>query len=229
VVDRRPPSAAARDPGAGVRAALVPGVLALLPEYAGLEDPVAALRAACHAAVAWVAEEGPVEVVGTAQGRRVGEAMVAALPTLRGSRQARPPTGARPPTRWSSSERRRAPVETPSADRPAWAAGVSTSSTTGAEGSTIGGLVVVGNGSAKRGEGSPGYVDSRAVGFDDDLGARLRAGDLAGIDHDLARELWADTAALDELALVLPAGCPGTVDLEDDPYGVQYWVVRWQW
>ena len=226
-----------------MRAALVPGVLALLPEYAGLEDPVAALRAACHAAVAWVAEEGPVEVVGTAQGRRVGEALVEALPTLRGSRQARPPMGARPPTRWSSSERRRAPVETPLADRPAWAAGVSTSSTTGVESSTtgvessttgverstIGGLVVVGNGSAKRGEGSPGYVDSRAVGFDDDLGARLRAGDLAGIDHDLARELWADTAALDELALVLPAGCPGTVDLDDDPYGVQYWVVRWQW
>ena len=36
------------------RVVLVPGVLALLPEYAGLEDPVAELRAACLAAVAWL-------------------------------------------------------------------------------------------------------------------------------------------------------------------------------
>ncbi|WP_395657332.1 hypothetical protein [Nocardioides sp.] len=72
-------------------------------------------------------------------------------------------------------------------------------------------------------------MDERAVGFDADLGARLRAGDLASIDHDLAHELWADTLALDELAAVLPPGCPGTVDLEADPYGVQYWVVRWEW
>ena len=90
-------------------------------------------------------------------------------------------------------------------------------------------MVVVGNGSAKRGEGSPGYVDARAVGFDAELGARLRAGDLGGIDHELAAELWADTTALDELAAVLPAGCAGTVDYEDDPFGVQYWVVRWEW
>lgn len=39
LVDRRPPPAATRDPGAGVRAVLVPGVLALLPEYAGLQTP----------------------------------------------------------------------------------------------------------------------------------------------------------------------------------------------
>ena len=89
--------------------------------------------------------------------------------------------------------------------------------------------MVVGNGSAKRGEASPGYVDERAVGFDAGLGARLRAGELAGIDHELGRELWADTAALEELAAVLPAGCAATVDLEDDPYGVQYWVMRWEW
>ena len=43
----------------GARAVLVPGVLALLPEYAGLEDPVADLRAACERAVAWLGADGP--------------------------------------------------------------------------------------------------------------------------------------------------------------------------
>ena len=36
------------------RVVLVPGVLALLPEYAGIEDPVAELRAAALDAVAWL-------------------------------------------------------------------------------------------------------------------------------------------------------------------------------
>ena len=57
VVDRGAASAAAGDPGPDpMRVALVPGVLAFLPEYAGLEDPVAEVRAASVAAAAWVAE-----------------------------------------------------------------------------------------------------------------------------------------------------------------------------
>ena len=56
----------------------MPGVLALLPEYAGLTDPVADLRAACLQAVAWLGEAGPVEVVGSPQGRRVAEALLEA-------------------------------------------------------------------------------------------------------------------------------------------------------
>lgn len=60
------------------RVVLVPGVLALLPEYAGLVDPVAGLRAACLAAVSWLAEAGPVTVVADPQGRRVAEHLLAA-------------------------------------------------------------------------------------------------------------------------------------------------------
>jgi hypothetical protein len=48
---------------------LVPGVLALLPEYAGIEDPVAELRAACLAAVGRLGRE--VTVLADAQGARV--------------------------------------------------------------------------------------------------------------------------------------------------------------
>ena len=58
------------------RVVLVPGVLALLPEYAGLEDPVADLRAACLAAVSWLTD--PVEVVADEQGARVADHLLAA-------------------------------------------------------------------------------------------------------------------------------------------------------
>jgi hypothetical protein len=51
------------------RAVLVPGVLALLPEYAGIEDPVAELRAACLSAVGWLGSE--VAVLADGQGARV--------------------------------------------------------------------------------------------------------------------------------------------------------------
>jgi hypothetical protein len=51
------------------RVVLVPGVLALLPEYAGIEDPVAGLRAACLEAVGWLGSE--VTVLADAQGARV--------------------------------------------------------------------------------------------------------------------------------------------------------------
>jgi hypothetical protein len=51
------------------RVVLVPGVLALLPEYAGLEDPVAELRAAAVAAVGWLGRE--VTVLADGQGARV--------------------------------------------------------------------------------------------------------------------------------------------------------------
>ncbi|GAA3828537.1 hypothetical protein [Nocardioides panacisoli] len=54
--------------------ALVPGVLALLPEYASIEDPVPDLRAACLDAVAAL---GPrVRVLGTGSGERVGRHLV---------------------------------------------------------------------------------------------------------------------------------------------------------
>ena len=57
----------------GVKVALVPGVLALLPSYAGRVDPVAELRAAALAAVEWLGAD--VQVVADPQGLRVAEAL----------------------------------------------------------------------------------------------------------------------------------------------------------
>ncbi|HEX5862062.1 MAG TPA: hypothetical protein VFY58_09480 [Nocardioides sp.] len=170
------------------RVVLVPGTLALLPDYASIEDPVTELRTACRAAVRWLAEAGPVFVLAGDQGRRVAEHLVA---EAGGS------------TRPGSS----------SGDLPAADAAV----------------LVVGNGSARRTEKAPGHFDERAAGFDDALGRCLeepRPDALRAVDRELARELWADLDAVVELAR-LPDLSLVQVDYDDDPFGVQYWVIRW--
>jgi hypothetical protein len=166
------------------RVVLVPGVLALLPEYAGQVDPVAELRAVCVDAVRWLT--GPVAVVADPQGRRVAEHLLA---EARGFETLAPqPAG--PPS-----------------------------------------YLVVGNGSACRTEKAPGHLDERAAGFDEALGKALVGVDLAalrGTDQALARELWAATGTFPELAEVLQPGARVRVDYDDAPYGVQYWVIRWE-
>ncbi|WP_028658516.1 hypothetical protein [Nocardioides insulae] len=58
------------------RIALVPGALALLPEYASRTDPVAPLRRACLDAVAWLGPD--VRVVASPQGERVAGSLLSA-------------------------------------------------------------------------------------------------------------------------------------------------------
>ncbi|MCZ4500162.1 MAG: hypothetical protein JWQ74_2717 [Marmoricola sp.] len=160
-----------------MRLVIVPSALALLPEYASTVDPVAEVRAATEAAVAWLVADAPAACRGT----------------------------------------------TPSAKR------------IGAEllGESHGsgpGLLVVANGSATRSEKAPGHLDERAAGFDAAIGKALADGDLralADLDLDLAAELWApDAAAFRGLSGFTPASTQ--VDYDDAPYGVQYWVVRYE-
>lgn len=161
------------------RVALVPGCLALLPEYTSLDDPVAELRAACLAAVAWLGED--VRVIAGSQGTRVGSALLAEV-------------GA-------------APVSSGEAA-----------------------YLVVGNGSACRSEKAPGHLDPRAAGFDDLLDIALVKPDpdaLAALDLRLADELWADVGPIMEAAGLLRGAETVAVDYDDDPYGVRYWVARW--
>jgi hypothetical protein len=170
------------------RVVLVPGTLALLPEYPSLEDPVAELRTACRDAVAWLVEAGPVMILADDQGRRIGEHLVSEA-------------GGSPRVRRSPDDlwEREATV------------------------------LAVGNGSACRTEKAPGHLDERAAMFDAGLGSCLRNGRsdaLAAIDRELAHELWASVDAIVELARG-PELSLVQVDYDDDPYGVQYWVVRW--
>lgn len=64
-----------------MRTALVPGVPALLPAYASIEDPVAPLRAACLAAVGRLGPRVRVQASGASDGSgvRVGAALVRAV------------------------------------------------------------------------------------------------------------------------------------------------------
>jgi hypothetical protein len=178
------------------RVVLVPGVLALLPEYAGLVDPVPELRAACLAAVAWLAEGGPVTVVADPQGERVARALLEA----------------------AGVSTRSAPGGL--AAQPAGAAGGGAA------------YLVVANGSARRAERAPGHLDERAATFDDALEKALRGPDpqaLASIDAALGAELLAgNVAGLVALGELVTSGYDVTVDYADDPFGVQYWVMRWQ-
>ncbi|ABL83652.1 MULTISPECIES: hypothetical protein [unclassified Nocardioides] len=167
-----------------MRVVLVPGVLALLPEYAGLEDPVPELRAACVAAVRWLGAD-PV-VLADPQGERVGRALLTQA-------------GGAPATGTGAGTVADAPPAR---------------------------VLVVGNGSAKRTEKAPGFLDERAAAFDAALGASLRAG-RPEVDAGLAAELWASVAGIERLAGLGDLG-PAQVDYDDDPFGVQYWVLRWQ-
>ncbi|WP_347565675.1 hypothetical protein [Nocardioides sp. IC4_145] len=151
---------------------LVPGALALLPEYASQVDPVAELRAAALAAVRWLGPEAAV--LGDTQGERVAAALMGAAGVRRGGTAA---------------------------------------------------YLVVGNGSAKRSEKAPGHLDERSFGFDAALGDALVAGDLSGVDWSLADELWASVDGLRRASPLVSGSA--AVDYADDPYGVQYWVMRW--
>lgn len=160
--------------------ALVPGVPALLPSYASIDDPVADLRAACRVAVAGL---GPrVRVLASGAGLRVARSLLAH-------------TGAEEVT------------------------GDAT------------GVLVVGNGSAKRTAQAPGHLDERAEVFDNDLRRALLEplpAALAALDDGLADEMWADVAAIRALGDLLTPASRAEVSYDDAPYGVQYWVVAWR-
>ena len=154
------------------RVALVPGVLALLPRYAGLVDPVADLRAACLGAVGWLGEE--VTVLADQQGGRVAAHLLAV-------------------THRSHPERS---------------------------------FLVVGNGSARRDERAPGHLDESAFRFDRDLFSWL-SGDGPPLDLELGDRMLASMTGFALLAERVPSRGRPEVDYDDDPFGVQYWVMRW--
>lgn len=94
-------------------------------------------------------------------------------------------------------------------------------------------LLVMGDGSACRTEKAPGYLDERAEAYDAAVARALGGADvlaLAGLDPDLAEELWvAGRAAWQVLAGAADgAGLEGRLVYEDAPYGVGYFVAVWR-
>ncbi|MFD8596496.1 hypothetical protein ACFV1L_16005 [Kitasatospora sp. NPDC059646] len=95
------------------------------------------------------------------------------------------------------------------------------------------GLLVMGDGSARRSVKAPGYLDERAEGHDRAVAAALAAADaraLAALDADLSAELLADGRAPWQVLAGAADGVRlgGELRYEDAPYGVGYLVASWR-
>lgn len=216
--------------------ALCPHPPLLLPGLTGATDPVADLRAACRDAVGVLLTGGPgrVHLVGAdgpsvdaasfapgahrpaATADRAGALSAAPLPLLVGRALL---AGAG----WTGPVTEHAvPGSSAVADRVAFGRQLS------AGGDPV---LVLGDGSARRGVKAPGYLDERAVPFDAAVLAALRAADtatLAQVDDDTAAELLAAGAvAWHVLAGLLDGLPPAQVRYADDPFGVAYVVATW--
>ena len=98
-------------------------------------------------------------------------------------------------------------------------------------------LLVMGDGSAKRTRNSPGFVDDRAVGYDDAVVNAFEKADvdaLLALAPEPARELWvAGRPAWQVLAGASRAACAtgasvtSQVRYDAAPYGVGYFVADW--
>lgn len=193
----------------------IPSPPLLLPGVTG--RPVAEveeLRAACLAALGQLRDEAPSEVVvvGAAEPRWTADRPLAELVarTLLGQ------AGCEVPIRAVAIEPQLAPDACLALGR------------------TLAGshLLVVADGSARRGVKAPGYLDERAAPFDQRILDALRAGDpagLAGLDARLAAELMvAGRAAWQVMAGAAEGGqWQSEMHYQGDPFGVFYPVAIW--
>jgi len=94
-------------------------------------------------------------------------------------------------------------------------------------------LLAMGDGSARRGVGAPGYDDPRALSYDQSIERALAAADLdalRGLDPALAAELMvAGRAPWQVLAAAAAGGTwRATMEYSDAPHGVAYFVASWE-
>jgi hypothetical protein len=184
---------------------VLPTPRALLPPRS-LVDPVSELRAACHAAVASLPQQQPVIVLATPVSKANAD---------RGITE---PLGHR-------VARSLSVVFEPQLALP-YAAAALLELTEPAT------LLVMADGSACRGEKAPGHLHPDAIAFDDRIESALRSGDaatLAALDPDLGEELWCEGVpgfrVLGEVARERHVSAE--VSYADAPYGVAWWVARW--
>lgn len=94
------------------------------------------------------------------------------------------------------------------------------------------GLLVLGEGSARRSLKAPGYLDERAEDFDRAAARGLAladaGGELAAMDDELAFELMASgRAPWQVLSAAAAGGLEAELLYQDAPYGVGYFVASW--
>lgn len=226
-----------------VSAVVCPHPPLLLRELSGAEDAVPDLRAACRVALATALDASPdlVVVVGGAEDSGAWDPSLPVDVRSFGTPAAPPVTEALPlslgvATRlldeagWEGRRELHALAwdATPEAvARLARQVGA-------VEGRAV--LLVMADGSTRRGEKAPGYLDERAFAFDDAIGSALETGDaaaLAGLDVGLAEELMvlgrASLGVLGEAATAQGGPSRTRVLYRHDPYGVMYTVAQWAW
>ncbi len=222
-------------------AALCPWPPLLVRELTGADPVLPELRDACAAAVAALLAGGPDVVAVVAPGPATttwpsdGQLNVAAFggrppagTGVRDGRPALPPAAGMgaylldqaayrgPRVIWTVSE-----GETPAGCRKLGAELAATGRRTA--------LLVLGDGSARRGAKAPGAFDERAAGFDAEVERAVRAADLdalLAVDPVVARDLMATgRPAWQVLAGALAGVAPAAqVRYADDPFGVMYLV-----
>ncbi len=178
--------------------AVVPSTLMLLPEYAGIEDPVPDLRATTLAAVAWLVEHHPAEVSVLAGGSRPDNVARGAVASAgeRVGRQLLLDAG----------------FGGRVVDRAAGLLVV-------ANGSACRSEKAPGHLDVRSAAFDDGIERALRAGV-----PKL----LRDLDEALGRELWApDVSAFRELGSLVDEPVAAVLDHADDPFGVQYWVARW--
>lgn len=220
--------------------ALCPHPPLLLRELTGREDVAAELRAACLDAVARLLATGPREVVvlgghdsggpvdpglpldvrsfGTTHPRVAGPALPLSLGV--GRRLLDESGWSGPTTMTALAWDAEAGALDPLAEELAGRSGVA--------------VLLLGDGSARRGEKAPGFLDERAFGFDDAIAQALARGDapaLRDLDARLARELMVGGRSV--LRLLGRLGerrglAEAALLHRSDPFGVSYLVASWE-
>ena len=238
-------------------AALCPAPPLLARELTGADPVVPALRRACLDAAAALIADGPdlVAVVGVAAETRAwppdGQLDLSPYaPTLRAAQQASAagpvpagPMPARPVPALplplglgvrlldQAGYQGRRELHSVSDEEPAAACAALGARLAGASARVA--VLVMADGTARRGLKAPGYIDDRSVPFDAEVERAVRAGDLTALlalDPVLARELMATGRAGWQVLAGAMNGVRPAVEIRycDDPFGVAYLVASLQ-
>ena len=223
-----------------VAAALCPAPPLLVRELTGADLVAADLRAACLEAVAELIVAGPevIAVVGPAEQTRTWDGAssldLARFAPGAGTRSRQDRSPGLPPAlgvgAWLlgqagyTGERL---LQSVAADEPSGrCSGLGTSL---ARSRAQVSLLVMADGSARRGLKAPGYLDERSAGFDADVEQAVRTGRLdalLSIDQDLALDLMATGRPAWQVLAGAMAGRKVTSEIRyvGDPFGVAYLV-----
>jgi hypothetical protein len=219
-------------------AAICPPAPLLARELTGLDPVVSELRQACAAVAERLVRSAPEVIAVVGPGRRTAVwpadgclDLAAFAPALaRGPEPPLPfPLGLGGRLLDQAGYRGARRLQSVSQGNPATAC-LGLGASLGRLGNRVG-LLVMADGSARRGVRAPGYLDLRAAAFDAEIERAMRSGDLSplrAMDAGLARDLLASgRPAWQVLAGAMPGRVPATEILYlDDPFGVFY-VVAW--